>query len=91
MNEQFEKWWMQHCLKFRIRPGFVTTDSKLIAERSWNAALESVKSIYKYETLLFKKGAMLDAPCFVCGYNGPGYFNSDIHPCANKHHKYWKG
>lgn len=23
-----------------------------------------------------------DAPCNVCGYNGPGYYQPDTHPCA---------
>ena len=35
---------------------------------------------------LFARGAMEDPPCFVCGYNGPGYFQPDKHPCAAKHH-----
>lgn len=26
------------------------------------------------------------APCYLCGYNGPGYFQSDTHPCAAKYH-----
>lgn len=32
------------------------------------------------------KRAMADAPCFVCGYNGPGYFQPDKHPCAKWYH-----
>lgn len=26
------------------------------------------------------------APCDQCGYNGPGYFQPDQHPCATAHH-----
>jgi hypothetical protein len=40
----------------------------------------------KYEKLLFKLGAMINSPCFRCGYNGEGYFNPEIHICAKYHH-----
>ena len=30
--------------------------------------------------------AFAEAPCFVCGYNGQGYFNSDTHSCAAMYH-----
>ena len=26
------------------------------------------------------------APCYVCGYNGPGYYQPDSHPCAKLYH-----
>ena len=26
------------------------------------------------------------APCYLCGYNGPGYYQPDTHPCAAKYH-----
>lgn len=26
------------------------------------------------------------APCYLCGYNGPGYYRPDTHPCAAKYH-----
>ena len=26
------------------------------------------------------------APCYMCGYNGPGYYKPDKHPCAAKYH-----
>jgi hypothetical protein len=44
----------------------------------------------KYEDLLFKMGAMLEAPCFCCGYDGSGYFQSGTHKCAERHHKLYK-
>jgi cell division septum initiation protein DivIVA len=36
---------------------------------------------------LFALGAMHDSPCFACGHNGPGYYQSETHPCAALHHK----
>jgi hypothetical protein len=36
--------------------------------------------------LLFKRGQMTKPPCFVCGYNGEGYYNPTKHPCAAHHH-----
>lgn len=32
--------------------------------------------IRELEDRLFARGEMLNAPCFVCGYNNTGYFNS---------------
>ena len=29
---------------------------------------------------------MGDAPCKKCGYNGPGYYQPDKHPCAAEYH-----
>lgn len=26
-----------------------------------------------------------DAPCARCGYNGPGYYQPETHPCAKEH------
>jgi hypothetical protein len=48
------------------------------------------KRIKKLENMLFERGAMTDPPCFCCGYNGPGYYNSDIHKCAKRHHRLCK-
>lgn len=28
-----------------------------------------------------------NAPCDRCGYNGPGYFQPEQHPCATEHHQ----
>jgi len=38
------------------------------------------------EDELFKIGRMEDSPCFVCGYNGPNYYQPSTHPCAERHH-----
>lgn len=39
-----------------------------------------------YRKRLFELGAMSEAPCIFCGYNGEGYFHPDKHPCATEHH-----
>ena len=41
----------------------------------------------KFEEMLFALGAMNSGPCFSCGYNGPGFYNPENHPCAAKHHE----
>jgi hypothetical protein len=46
--------------------------------------------IEKLENRLFALGEMEYAPCFVCGYNGEGYFQPEKHPCAERHHKLFK-
>lgn len=43
-----------------------------------------------YENMLLARGAMLTAPCFICGYNGEKYFDPEVHPCAARHHKFYK-
>ena len=43
--------------------------------------------VKRLEDILFARGAMEEAPCFCCGYNGPGYYQPDQHPCAKRHHK----
>lgn len=27
-----------------------------------------------------------DAPCYLCGYSGPGYYQTGTHPCAAGYH-----
>lgn len=41
----------------------------------------------RLEDLLFSAGRMEQAPCFVCVYSGPGYFQPGQHKCAARHHK----
>jgi len=48
---------------------------------------EQRREIERLRDLLFARGAMKDAPCFCCGYNGPGYFQPKLHPCAARHHE----
>lgn len=42
--------------------------------------------VRRLEDELFKRGAMCNPPCFCCGYSGPGYYQPDKHPCAERHH-----
>ena len=39
------------------------------------------------EDMLFALGAMEEAPCFCCGYNGAGYYQPETHACAKRHHR----
>ena len=41
----------------------------------------------RLENMLLKLGAMETAPCFICGYNGDGYFQPEKHKCAARHHR----
>lgn len=47
----------------------------------------AAERIEELEDKLFALGAMERPPCFCCGYNGPGYYNSKMHPCAKRHHE----
>ena len=48
------------------------------------------KHVRHLENILLAKGYMCRPPCFICGYNGPSYFQSEVHPCAKRHHKLYK-
>jgi len=61
----------------RVAPGY--SKRALIAE--------AATAVQNYEDMLFARGAMDEAPCFCCGYNGPGYYQPDTHPCAARHHR----
>lgn len=52
-----------------------------------NKLAEAAKYIERLEDRLFAAGAMEQAPCFCCGYNGPGYYQPGSHPCAKRHHE----
>ena len=47
---------------------------------------EAADRITELEDMLFELGAMEEAPCFCCGYNGPGYFQPGTQKCAERHH-----
>lgn len=48
---------------------------------AWNTrALSS--EVERLKVVLFKSGAWMTAPCCLCGYNGPRYFQPDTHKCA---------
>jgi hypothetical protein len=52
-----------------------------------NTLAEAAEYIERLEDRLFAAGAMEQAPCFCCGYNGPGYYQPGSHPCAKRHHE----
>lgn len=54
---------------------------------SEQAARAAYKHAQEMEDRLFALGAMEEAPCFCCGYNGPGYYQPEQHACAARHHK----
>ncbi len=60
--------------------------SELIAQLHRDVAERDVE-IKRLRKYCFKAGLMAEAPCFNCGYNGPGYFNPETHACAKFHHK----
>jgi hypothetical protein len=54
------------------------------------AAIQEAAAYNKKVDDDFASGRMLKAPCFVCGYNGEGYFQPEKHICAEQHHALWK-
>lgn len=52
-----------------------------------NSTRKQEKEIKRLQDLLFAYGAMDNPPCFCCGYNGAGYYQPDVHPCAARYHK----
>ena len=48
---------------------------------------DKTRYIKELENRLFKLGAMEEPPCFVCGYNGPEYYQPQTHKCASRHHR----
>jgi hypothetical protein len=40
------------------------------------------KEIERLRTVAVKRGLWKEAPCCVCGYNGPNYFQPSVHKCA---------
>lgn len=61
-------------------------ETKCNHHESWMVK-ELKKKIKRFENMLFERGAMAESPCFICGYNGPGYYNPNNHPCAKRHHQ----
>lgn len=53
--------------------------------------MNDTNEITRLQDLLFMRGEMNNPPCFCCGYNGPGYYQPEQHPCAERHHRlYYK-
>lgn len=65
-------------------------DSDDVANIALKLGKENRRRVSRLEDMLFKRGAMNEAPCFCCGYNGPGYYQPEIHPCAKRHHELCK-
>jgi hypothetical protein len=59
-----------------------TTDEMLADAVMEVAALEADK--VRLEGALIERGVWREAPCCVCGYNGPGYFQPATHSCAER-------
>ncbi len=60
-------------------------DRALYVEAADAIAAQATR-ITELEDRLFALGAMCEAPCFCCGYNGRGYYQPSSHPCAARHH-----
>jgi hypothetical protein len=67
--------------------GMISAVGEYTPDEFWDVLDE----IERLQGLLFQYGAMEKAPCFCCGYNGPGYFNSAQHPCAINHKPFGLG
>ena len=52
-----------------------------LARAALTAALE------KQELKPINPARFRRAPCYRCGYNGPGYFQAETHPCAEEYHR----
>ena len=57
-----------------LAPGIADAFAKLRKERD------------RFADMLFARGAMDQAPCFNCGYNGAGYYTPKTHACAARYH-----
>ena len=60
--------WIDHCMQSLY---------SALSERG-------IHTIAELESRLSDQRAAVlsDAPCSKCGYNGPGYYQPDTHPCA---------
>ena len=47
-----------------------------------------VAALPKEEPVTIDKARFEQAPCYLCGYNGPGYYQPDTHKCAALYHGY---
>lgn len=43
---------------------------------------EARKEAERLRTVAVKRGLWKEAPCCLCGYNGPNYFQPSVHKCA---------
>ena len=61
-----------------------------IAQRMGYRPDVAFAKIRRLEDRLFKLGAMMEAPCFCCGYAGANYYQPSVHKCAERHHNLYK-
>lgn len=56
------------------------------------AAAESLADDLRAENKRLRDGLPMhpelfeEGPCYLCGYNGPGYYQPQTHPCAARYH-----
>ena len=76
-------------ISLRASGGFQNSYTVYVAfEEHIDRRLEKrMDRITELEDRLFKLGAMEQAPCFCCGYNGKGYYQPSSHSCAERHHR----
>jgi hypothetical protein len=82
-KEQYE-----HALAtpdYQARALYASYDDSLGAQQQEPVALEDkFENPAKQDPIDTKRFA--NAPCYLCGYNGRGYYQPQNHPCAGKYH-----
>ena len=70
------------------RTALLAAYDALTAERDRLRAdlAQAQKDAERFKKRLFELREMENPPCFVCGYNGSGYYSPDTHNCAANHH-----
>jgi len=52
--------------------------------KAWARAHAALNAVAIQERGVERRAPLSEAPCDVCGYNGPGYYQPDTHPCAGR-------
>ena len=52
------------------------------AEAAEKRAVELEREVGRLRGVIVMALEDFEAPCGVCGYNGPGFYQPDTHPCA---------
>ena len=50
------------------------------------APIDPPAALARAEEGAFDRKRFEKAPCYLCGYNGAGYYQPGTHPCAEKYH-----
>lgn len=73
-----------------IRDNF-TSGGIVVAVEEIHAILAHIEAqeaeIKRLRKLAMTTHLFEEAPCFLCGYNGPGYYQPEQHPCAALYHE----